>query len=588
MAQFTRTTPESGQWQCPQYVTEVIAEVWGGGGGGGASTTYYNNTGRGGGGGAYARKTVPVTPGQYYSYYVGAGGSAGSGSGGDGGNGEDSWFVDSSTVLAKGGQGGQGGVADGGVGGQATECIGDVCYSGGNGAGGGGGSLGGGGGGSAGSASNGNNASGSTGGVAVTDGGPGADGTSTNGQKPSTGPGGGGSGGHCVLAGTYRPGGAGYEGKLRLTWYIRPNTPTISAPEAGYTCGPGTQITLTAVATHPTGSQVKYRWYYNSGSGDVLIGESSYVESGTSASIDWDTTGKSVGDYTLKCWAVCLDGSDEVLSAECAQRTVYLRYALIDSPADGSSTVAGVTEIAGRAWYGTGQVALQVEVDTNNPPDSGSDDYQLLESEYGGQGDSHSLWTYLTLGTWYMRARAKDDSEPPNTSSWTDVSTLYVREALKLLAGSEVEQSTVEAVNKVYVLVKDTDIVESASYESETDPLSYTTSPREDVVVLSAGDATVAAAIASLVLAQRRQERVMYGGLAVSLKDGLKLERGQRVGVQIDRLGVSGTYPIRELQFDIPGGRCLVTIGDAQLQANDVDALVTLARRVNDLERGTA
>ncbi len=82
----------------------AIARAWGGGGNGNGSLVA-------GGGGAYSSKTI-VLPAQ--SYAVGVGGATG-----------DSYFINTSTLLAKGGGTSSGGQASGGVG--------DVKYSGGNG-----------------------------------------------------------------------------------------------------------------------------------------------------------------------------------------------------------------------------------------------------------------------------------------------------------------------------------------------------------------------------------------------------------------------------------------------------------------------
>lgn len=119
------TYTSSDTWTCPEGITEVAVECWGAGGDGGTSISAAG--GGGGGGGAYARVSVlSVTPGNDYTVTVGASG------------GDDSWFGDTSTVLAKGG--GNGGDAAlvatpgaGGVGGNANHCVGDVSWSGGNG-----------------------------------------------------------------------------------------------------------------------------------------------------------------------------------------------------------------------------------------------------------------------------------------------------------------------------------------------------------------------------------------------------------------------------------------------------------------------
>lgn len=127
-------------WKCPPGVTSVFVQCWAGGGGsGGVSSTSANSGSGGGGGGAYAHGTVAVTPGTVYNVFVGLGGTAGANTGTAGGNGKETWFKDTGTVYAFPGAGSAGvttsstgGAA--GAGGASGSCIGDVVYSGGNGA----------------------------------------------------------------------------------------------------------------------------------------------------------------------------------------------------------------------------------------------------------------------------------------------------------------------------------------------------------------------------------------------------------------------------------------------------------------------
>jgi parallel beta-helix repeat protein len=150
----TETFNTSGSWVAPANVTSVTVEVWGGGGKGGSITSGYGeDEGGGGGGGAYSKKAnIPVTPGNSYSYVVGAGSTSESPGG-------DSYFIDTSTVLAKGGYSVLNNSSNGANGGLAASGVGDTRYSGGNGAGGSSSNnRGGGGGSSAGTDANGTNA----------------------------------------------------------------------------------------------------------------------------------------------------------------------------------------------------------------------------------------------------------------------------------------------------------------------------------------------------------------------------------------------------------------------------------------------
>lgn len=155
LTSFIYTT--SGTWVCPAGVTSVLIRCWGGGGGGGGGN---GQVGGGGGGGAYAEKVIAVTPGNSYTVNVGTGGAGNGVSSNTGSAGGDSYFIDATTVMAKGGLGGKNDAAFC-KGGLASASVGDTKYSGGDGTQGDNG----GGGGGAGTTAAGSNASGSTGGT---------------------------------------------------------------------------------------------------------------------------------------------------------------------------------------------------------------------------------------------------------------------------------------------------------------------------------------------------------------------------------------------------------------------------------------
>jgi len=109
---ITDTTAGFKTWTCPAGVTTVTVECWGGGGGGGFAKYQYTSAGSGAGG-SYINYTMPVTPGQTYYLYVGAGGVGGPDSVTNGGIGGASYFgsttdtlPQSAVVLAVGGNGG--------------------------------------------------------------------------------------------------------------------------------------------------------------------------------------------------------------------------------------------------------------------------------------------------------------------------------------------------------------------------------------------------------------------------------------------------------------------------------------------------
>jgi hypothetical protein len=208
VAQEVETFTASGTWTAPTGVTEVLVEVWGAGGG--SIQPPNRSSSGGGGGGAYSRSTVSVTPQSNYSYTVGTASYAA-----DGG---DTYWVNTSTVMAKGGRASTG--TAGGAGGAAASGVGSVKYSGGT--GGNGASTnnanGGGGGGAAGSSGNGNSASARIGGAATSDyGGKGGDGSLGAGAGQYGSAYGGGAGGNSRSGG--QPGNsAGADGFIRITY----------------------------------------------------------------------------------------------------------------------------------------------------------------------------------------------------------------------------------------------------------------------------------------------------------------------------------------------------------------------------------
>lgn len=124
-------------WTCPDYVYNVKVEAWGAGGSGANGNGGSQAGGGSGGGGGYSRlNSYSVTPGGNYTIVVGRGGIGVETSGTWGNDGGDTYFVSPSVLLAKGGKRGQ--ICafpyknnPSGLGGQASEGVGDVKYSGG-------------------------------------------------------------------------------------------------------------------------------------------------------------------------------------------------------------------------------------------------------------------------------------------------------------------------------------------------------------------------------------------------------------------------------------------------------------------------
>jgi len=264
----TYTSAGTFYWIAPAGTGGANISCLGAGGGGGGSNTDFGGGG-GAGGGAFSKKNgVSVTSGGNYTVVVGASG-AGSASG-NGGTGGDSYFIDVSTVLAKGGIGGKlcgGGTASGG---DAASGVGDTKWSGGIGAAGTAGAVTGGAGESAGAASAGHNGSSGVpglGGTGLSDGGDGGGGSPGVGSNGVSGqaPGGGGGGGYyCTFPYAWDGGGGnGAAGKVVIDYFLAPTCVT-----------DGTVSITTATATlkgnisadsGATATQYKFEWDIDSG-----------------------------------------------------------------------------------------------------------------------------------------------------------------------------------------------------------------------------------------------------------------------------------------------------------------------------------
>jgi hypothetical protein len=189
----------------PPGVTSVTVEAWGGGGRGGSrisGTAAYG----GGGGGGYSRKVVAVSPGTY-TVQVGVGANSTSAGG-------DSWFINNTTILARGGNSVPNNTQTGATGGAVG--IGDVTYSGGNGATAITGTYSGGGGAAAGTSNAGDPGFTSTGGVGANSGGGGGNGRTNHGNGfDGVSPGGGGGGAYRTSVSP--TGGNGGGGRVIIT-----------------------------------------------------------------------------------------------------------------------------------------------------------------------------------------------------------------------------------------------------------------------------------------------------------------------------------------------------------------------------------
>jgi len=214
------TTDGSHSFTVPESVIGLRVECIGAGGAGGRvdpSNVFDTDAAGGGGGGAYARSIVSVSEDSTYNLVVGKGGTNTSSTNIHGG---DSYFSDT-LVLAEGGLTRTGNDNESGVnGGQATNSIGDITYSGGKGGDGDESDAdGGGGGGAAGSTGNGSNGGNITaGGNTTSYGGAGGRGGADGASGQAGNSYGGGGGGSSANGSSSRNGGAGADGFVVVKW----------------------------------------------------------------------------------------------------------------------------------------------------------------------------------------------------------------------------------------------------------------------------------------------------------------------------------------------------------------------------------
>lgn len=270
---FIDNTPGTRSWPVPAGVTSITVEVWGGGGGG-QKAAVSSSRGGGGSGGGYVKATYPVTSGSTYAYTIGTGGT-----GDSGGNGTQTYFIDVNTIKAVGGNGagaqttatnpyGVGAAAPtsgNAVGGLAVLVNSTYGGSGASaGTGGGGNNYSGGGGSSAGNGNNnGNNASGSTGGIAPSNGYVGGNGVASGSGVGSVGGiGAGGGGGRRGNSGpNAEVGGAGGSGQIRITYTaVCTGTPAGGTASLSPSTGNPNSTFTASVTGSVTGSAYTYQW----------------------------------------------------------------------------------------------------------------------------------------------------------------------------------------------------------------------------------------------------------------------------------------------------------------------------------------
>jgi trimeric autotransporter adhesin len=225
------STPGTFSFTVPAGIYHVTVEAYGAGGKGASCMQSAGiKAGGGGGGGAFASKIVSVIPGAMYTVKVGAGATSSNPGG-------DSWFGTTGTVLAKGGSSCYNNSIQGALGGQAINCVGDIAFSGGNGANGILFNYSGGGGSSATKTTKGENALTNTGGLTLCNLGSGGNGlinqngNGTNGAFP--GGGGGGAYRYQLLPEINNLGGNGANGQIVIRWETQQTGTALTASPGG-------------------------------------------------------------------------------------------------------------------------------------------------------------------------------------------------------------------------------------------------------------------------------------------------------------------------------------------------------------------
>jgi hypothetical protein len=233
---FTDNTPGGSEsFIVPAGVTSITVSVWGAGGGGGGSDTN-GSGGSGGGGGGATTTTIAVTPGDTFTYIVGAGGTGGLSNATLAGNGGNSSFINVGLGINLLGNGGTGGARNMGAAGTGGAASGGTLNSPGQ-----NGTIG--------------NASGQVGGnsgVVIGIFGPGGAATTNSTGNNGITPGGAGGGGE--RGGGNRNGGAGANGQVFITFTCPPMISNAGIDQNLALCATTTTLTGSAIPAGMTGT----------------------------------------------------------------------------------------------------------------------------------------------------------------------------------------------------------------------------------------------------------------------------------------------------------------------------------------------
>ena len=389
MTQIVLTS--SSTWSATITCSGIQIECWGGGGAGASNNSLTTGAG-GGGGGSYAITTANITQGTGYVVHIGAGGTSGSSPV----NGGNTYWVATSTCNAPGGISAAYNSATHGNGGGAGVPSG-TSHTGGTGwtptstAGGGGG-------GSGGPSNNGNSATTQTGAAAVTGGGAGGNGGNNGavGNAPGAGyGGGGGGGGHGVEAG-----GAGYQGKIILTYFTltyNGNGNTGGSVPAAVNAGPNNGW---SIANNNTGQLVK--------TGYIMTG--------------WNTAADGSGTHYVPGCSSRASSADVTLYAEWT--AVTIPYTFVNGTMSYGMPVTG----GGGYYYWIPSITQTCSIKAWGAGGRGTQEFSSGTAQGGGGGGAFAtVPTYtFTAGTTYAIIVGFGNAYPSQSTVYQGVTKICV------------------------------------------------------------------------------------------------------------------------------------------------------------------
>jgi len=192
-------------------------------------------------------------------------------------------------------------------------------------------------------------------------------------------------------------------------------------------------------------------------------------------------------------------------------------------------------------------------------------------------GDLAALWALMVSG----------DLLIPLVSD----ATAYLKPYLRLLPGCNVKVSALDSANKVFCVVQGSSplVAEDATFDTVGQPLRYSVTPREALVLIQDGDATAAQAVADAQLAFRQTKRYYITGLRIPIEYGLLVTRAKLLKIEHEMSGVSAEYPVRKIVHDFKSQETTIEVGDYSINPQDADSLfMQLAKAVSVLKKTAA